>query len=268
MIEGAAFGFAVMGIDSSVYPLATGLVFLIAFLFSMLGLGGGMLYVPVFKWLDLPFKTIAVPLSLLLNGVTTLSAFMRYVREGLVDFRGGLPAAVSALLLAPVGAHLMQFVPVHTLIILFAAMTALAGLRSLTAKAKTGEMDRIASPRKRLVIGVTVGSFEGFMGGLLGVGGGFVVAPILMELGFSPKRAAATTSFIVTFASASGFLAHAAEGRIEPTLTVLTVIAAIAGSQLGAWFMSRRAKPAWVKRLYGVLLLAVAAKLVQGLLSE
>jgi len=76
----------------------------------------------------------------------------------------------------------------------------------------------------------------------------------------------ATTSFIVTFASLSGFAAHAATGRLDPLLTVLTLAAAIAGSQLGAWFMARRAKPAWVKALYGVLLLAVAAKLLAGLL--
>lgn len=86
-----------------------------------------------------------------------------------------------------------------------------------------------------------------------------------MELGYSPKRAAATTSFIVTFASASGFLAHATEGRIEPLMTGLTLVAAIAGSQLGAWFMTKRAKPGWVKRLYGVLLLALAVKLLHGL---
>lgn len=247
------------------YALATALVFCIALVFSMLGLGGGMLYVPVFKWLELPFKTIAVPLSLLLNGVTTLSDFARYVREGLVDFRGGLPAALSALAMAPIGAHLMQYVPVHLLIILFAATTALAGLRSLTARQGSGERDSSVSPGKRLTIGIGVGSFEGFMGGLLGVGAGFIVAPILMELGYSPKRAAATTSFIVTFASASGFLAHAAEGRIEPLMTGLTLVAAIAGSQLGAWFMIKRARPGWVKRFYGVLLLAVAVKLLHGL---
>ena len=54
---------------------------------------------------------------------------------------------------------------------------------------------------------------------------------------------------------------------MEPALTALTLIAAIAGSQIGAWLMTRKAKPAWVKHLYGVLLLAVAAKLLHGLLT-
>ncbi|MCP5443599.1 MAG: sulfite exporter TauE/SafE family protein [Chromatiaceae bacterium] len=256
-----------MPLNADTYILVTSLVFVIALVFSMLGLGGGMLYVPVFKWLALPVKTIAVPLSLLLNGVTTASALARYAREGIVDFRGGLPAALTALVAAPIGAQVMQYVPVPTLLAIFAVTTALAGLRSLTTKPPKDSEDTPLSQGRRLAIGIGVGGFEGFMGGLLGVGGGFIVAPILMELGYTPKQAAATTSFIVTFASVSGFLTHAAEGHLEPLLTGLTLLAAIAGSQLGAWLMIRKAKPAWVKRLYGVLLLAVAAKLLHGLLN-
>jgi uncharacterized membrane protein YfcA len=243
--------------------LAPVLVFLVALVFSMLGLGGGMLYVPLFKWLDLPLKSVAIPLSLLLNGVTTLSAFLRYWREGLVDIRSGLPVALAAVLAAPLGAWSMAYVPRDALLILFAAFTALASVYSL----KTGGKEAGAPPPpgRRLAIGLALGAFEGFFGGLLGVGGGFIVAPVLMALGFPTKRAVATTSFIVTFASVSGFAAHAAAGRLDPALTLLCVGAAIAGSQLGAWFMARRAKPAWVKRLYGVLLLAVALKLVWDL---
>lgn len=88
-----------------------------------------------------------------------------------------------------------------------------------------------------------------------------------MALGFPTKQAVATTSFIVTFASISGFTAHAATGRLDPPLTALTLVAAILGAQMGSWFMARRAKPAWVKRLYGGLLLAVAAKLAWDLAS-
>jgi len=251
--------------DTQVVVLATVAVFFIALVFSMLGLGGGMLYVPVFKWLELPLKTVAIPLGLLLNGATSFSAFLRYWREGLVDFRGGLPAAASAFVMAPVGAWCMGYLDGNLLLFLFAAFTALAGAYSF----KTGTQEAVEPPsrQRRLLIGLGLGSFNGFIGGLLGVGGGFVVAPMLMALGFPTKRAVATTSFIVTFASLSGFAAHAATGRLDPTLTILTLIAAIAGAQLGAWFMARQAKPAWVKTLYGVLLLLVAAKLIWDMLN-
>jgi uncharacterized membrane protein YfcA len=247
--------------------IATCLVFAVSTVFAMLGLGGGMVYVPMFKWLELPLKTVAIPLGLLLNGVTTASALVRYAREGLVDYRGGLPVALAAMAMAPLGAYATQYIPKDILIGLFAGLTLLAALYSLKSAARP-ETPKTMSPRQRLAIGLILGGGEGFVGALLGVGGGFIVAPVLMMLGYGAKQAAGTTAFIVTFASVSGFAAHAAEGRIDPTLAVLTVIAALLGSQLGAWFMAKRAKPGWVKRLYAVLLLGVAAKLLWDMLES
>lgn len=246
---------------SATHLSATCLVFAVSTVFAMLGLGGGMVYVPLFKWLELPLKTVAIPLGLLLNGVTTASALARYAREGLVDYRGGLPAALAAMAMAPVGAHATGYLPKDILIGLFAGLTLLAALYSLKSAARP-EAPKAMSPRQRLAIGLALGGGEGFVGALLGVGGGFIVAPVLMMLGYGAKQAAGTTAFIVTFASVSGFAAHAAEGNIDTTLALLTIIAALAGSQLGAWFMAQRAKPGWVKRLYAVLLLGVAAKLI------
>jgi len=255
-----------MVMSSDTYLLAVGLIFVVSILFSMLGLGGGMLYVPIFKWLGMPLKTVAIPLGLLLNGITTLSAFIRYGREGLVDFKGGLPAAAAGLILAPVGAHFVKFVPHDTLILLFAAMVIVAGVRTLV-KSGGGEPETMMSAGKRTLIGATVGGGAGFIAGLLGIGGGFIVAPMLMEMGYPTKQAAATTAFIVTFSSFSGFLGHMAEGHIDPLLAASAVLAVVAGSQLGAWFMSSKARPSWVKKLYGIVLLGVAAELLYGILG-
>ncbi|BAO44909.1 sulfite exporter TauE/SafE family protein [Thiolapillus brandeum] len=250
-----------MAPDIWTYLLAGGLIFVISTLFSMLGLGGGMLYVPVFKWLGFPLKTIAIPLGLLLNGITTLSAFLRYAREGLVDYRGGLPAAIAGLILAPIGAHMVDYVSQQQLIILFAIMVSIAGVRTLI-KSRQGEPTQKASKNRRMIVGGIVGGGAGFIAGLLGIGGGFIVAPMLMELGYPTKNAAATTAFIVTFSSFSGFLGHVAEGRINLWLAAIALIAVIAGSQLGAWFMAKKAQPNWVKNFYGILLIAVAIKLI------
>jgi len=253
-------------VELSTYLLATGLIFVVSGLFSMLGLGGGMLYVPIFKWLGFPLKTVAIPLGLLLNGITTLSAFLRYTREGLVDFRGGLPAAFAGLILAPVGAHMVEYVPQRLLLILFAILVIIAALRTLVKSGKA-EPTEMASKGRRTLVGSVVGGFAGFIAGLLGIGGGFIVAPMLMELGYPTKNAAATTAFIVTFSSFSGFLGHVAEGHIDMVLAVLSLVAVLVGSQLGAWFMANKAQPNGVKILYGVLLLGVAAKLLYGVLS-
>lgn len=76
-----------MELSLSTYVIAAGLIFVVSFLFAMLGLGGGMLYLPIFTWLELPLKTVAIPVSLLLNGLNTLLAFVHYARAGLIDIR-------------------------------------------------------------------------------------------------------------------------------------------------------------------------------------
>ena len=62
--------------ELSTYLLAAGLIFVVSGLFSMLGLGGGMLYVPIFKWLGFPLKTVAIPLGLLLDAFGSLSSLI------------------------------------------------------------------------------------------------------------------------------------------------------------------------------------------------
>ena len=56
----------------------TFVIFVLAFVFSMLGLGGAMLYIPVLHWFGFDFKSVAIPTGLLLNGITALSAAIYY----------------------------------------------------------------------------------------------------------------------------------------------------------------------------------------------
>ncbi len=248
------------------YTIIFVIIFAASFLFAMLGLGGGMVYVPVLKWAGFPVKEVAIPLGLLLNGLNTLLALIPYARKKLVDWKGGLAMAAAAFIAAPVGAYTAQFVPVKTLLLLFAVAVLAAAVRMI-AFSRQPEPEEIMSLKKRSVIGAAVGAFAGFMGGMLGLGGGFIIAPILMWMGYRTKEAAATTAFVVTFSSLSGYLGHVAEGHFDWTVTIIVVIAVIIGSQLGGSFMSAKAKPKWVKQLYAVVLLAIAAKLIIGVLS-
>jgi len=247
------------------YIIVAFLIFVISFIFAMLGLGGGMVYVPILKWAGFPVKDVAIPLGLLLNGLNTLLALIPYTKKKLVDWKGGLAMAASALIFAPIGAFTSKFVPEKPLMILFATAVVIAAARTLWAS-RQAEPETIMPFKKRAIIGAGVSAFAGFIGGLLGLGGGFIIAPILMWMGYKTKEAAATTAFVVTFSSFSGYLGHIAEGNINWTLTILAVLAVIVGSQLGATFMSSKAKPKWVKTLYAVVLFAIAIKLIAGVL--
>ena len=245
------------------YAIVAIIIFAASFLFAMLGLGGGMVYVPVLTWAGFDIKEVAIPLGLLLNGLNTLLALIPFARKKLVDWKGGAAMAFAALVLSPVGAFSAKYVSKDMLMILFAAVVVVAAVRMVWT-AKQAEPETKMSLGKRSAYGSVIGAFAGFMGGLLGLGGGFIIAPFLMWMGYKTKEAAATTAFVVTVSSFSGYFGHMAGGQINWSITIPVIIAVIIGSQLGASYMTNKAKPTWVKQVYAVVLLAIAIKLILG----
>lgn len=246
------------------YIIVAIIIFAASFLFAMLGLGGGMVYVPVLTWAGFDVKEVAIPLGLLLNGLNTLLALIPFARKKLVDWKGGAAMSLSALILSPVGAYMAKYIPTSTLMILFAAVVLVAAFRMIWT-AKQAEPETMVSLGKRSAYGAIIGAFAGFMGGLLGLGGGFIIAPFLLWMGYKTKEAAATTAFVVSVSSFSGYFGHVAVGHINWTITIPVILAVIVGSQLGAGYMSNKAKPKWVKQVYAVVLFAIAMKLILGI---
>jgi len=233
-------------------------------LFSMLGLGGALVYVPVLKWAGFPVKEVAIPTALLLNGFTTVMALVTYARNKLVDWKGGLALTASASAFAPLGAYTTRFIPVKALLILFSVAVVVAAVRMILFS-RQPEPEKMFSIEARSVIGAIVGAFAGFMAGLLGVGGGFIIAPLLIWMGYKTKQAAATTAFAVAFSSFSGFLGHVAAGHFEPGLTAVLILAVVIGSFAGSRFMVSKAKAKWVKQVYVLVLRFIAVKLMSGI---
>jgi uncharacterized protein len=247
------------------YFIISVIILAASFLFSMLGLGGALIYVPVLKWAGFPVKEVAIPLALLLNGITTLIALIAYFRNKLVDVKGGLAMTIFAFAFAPLGAIVSNKLPVNVLLIFFSiAVFAAAG--KMLFMSRKPEPKKIMSLKKRAIIGAFIGSFAGFVAGLLGIGGGFIMAPLLMWMGYETKKAAATSAFAVTFSSFSGFLGHVAQGHFNWTLTVFLTIAVIAGAWLGSNFMATKAKTQRVKQIFALVLFAIAVKIIAGVI--
>ena len=247
------------------YIIVSLIILASSFLFSMLGLGGALIYVPVLKWAGFPVKEVAIPLALLLNGLTTVIALIAYFKNKLVDVKGGLAMTISAFLFAPVGAIVSDKLPVDFLLILF-SIAVLAAAARMLLMSRMPEPKQVMSFKKRAVIGAIIGSFAGFMAGLLGIGGGFIMAPLLMWMGYETKRAAATSAFAVTFSSFSGFLGHVSQGYFEVTLTIVLSAAVIIGAFLGSNFLVNKAKTGRIKQIFAVVLLAIAIKIIIGVI--
>ncbi|GAB4473495.1 MAG: sulfite exporter TauE/SafE family protein [Anaerolineae bacterium] len=246
------------------YLLSALLVLIFSGLLAMAGLGAAFLFVPLFYYLGVPLAD-ATSTALLLNVVSLLFATISYWRGRLINWQVGVPVLIAAVLLAPLGARLTAFVDKRILLGLFAAFLIFAGAMMLFFKAKPREQS--VSRAAEVGAGVGVGSAAGFLGGLLGVGGGNFILPVLNWLGLDPKVAAGTTALVVVFSSLSGFLGHASMGHIDPLFLGLTAVMAAAGSIVGASLMKSKLSSAQLKRIIGVLLWLIAAKMIFDLVK-
>ena len=240
--------------------LAALIFFAIALVFSMLGMGGSQLYIPILFWLGMDFKTEAIPLGMLLNAVNSSSAAITYSRKKLVAWRVAVPFAVAMMAFAPVGTWLNVQLPVKPLLLFFALFSASAAMLMLSGwSPQRGTM----SSRGRVTLGVTAGSGLGLVAGLIGRGGGSFIVPLLYIAGLEAKTAAATSSFVVTCSGTSSFVSHlATAAQPQWGIWIACVVAVLTGSQIGSRLMAGRMKSRTVKRVFGWVLLGVAALIV------
>jgi hypothetical protein len=213
--------------------------------------------------MGIPLLT-AMSTALLLNSVAMIFASISYAREKLIVFKTAIPILIVATILSPLGARTAEHLPENLLKWLFVGFLIFAGSMMLFYKAKERQID--TSTKKSVGYGVGVGSLAGYLGGLLGVGGGNFIVPVLVWLGFNPKKAAATTAFIVIFSSLSGFLGHVSLGNINLWLLSLCALGSISGALLGAYLMKKKLSAGQVKLAIGVILYLIAIKMIWDLL--
>jgi uncharacterized protein len=242
--------------------LASLLVFLFTTVLTVAGVGAAFIIIPTFYWLGIPL-TEAMAVALLLNAISMSFASFNYIRYRLVNFKTAVPIIILAVIFAPLGAYSTRYFPKNLLILLFVFFLLFAGSMMLFYTPKQ-KRNGGASSGKELKTGVGVGIGAGYLGGLLGVGGGNFIVPALIWLGFDPKNASATTAFIVVFSSLSGFFGHAALGKINWNLLVFCAVGSIAGAIVGSWLMHRKLEAKQVKRVIGIVLYGIAIKMAWG----
>ena len=98
------------------------------------------------------------------------------------------------------------------------------------------------------------------------MGGGNIIVPVLIWIGYDPKKASATSGFIVIFSSLAAFMSHAALGNVNTELLTYSVPASILGGLTGAWLLAHKIKGHQVKKIIGGVLYLVALKMIWGLL--
>jgi uncharacterized membrane protein YfcA len=242
----------------SVFLIAA--IFIISLVLTMVGLGGGLIFSPMFVILGYP-KAVAASTSLFLNLVAAASAAYAYSRKKMVDFTLAVPLIVSSSLAAPAGAIINRRLDLEPFLIAMAIVLALAGVRMLMSTP-----DEVAgvgmTPSRKIAGGIGIGACIGFLGGMLGIGGGVFVVPLLIYILKTPtKIAAASSTFIVCFSSLTGFLGYASMETINWGFILPAAVVSFAGGQAGARIMSARLKGKTIRMIFSFILFALCIKL-------
>ena len=204
----------------------------IGVLLGLLGGGGSILAVPALVYGAGEPLARAVPASLLVVGISSATALLPRLRGGQVRWRIALVFGASGMLAAFAGAAVNRLLPEQLVLLGFVAVMIAAGVA------------------------------VGFLTGLFGVGGGFLIIPALVLLLGLPMTVAVGTSLvIVTLNSAAGFTAHAGNVQLDWPLLAAFTAAAVTGSLLASR-VSTRIDTQRLQRSFAVLVLATASAVV------
>lgn len=241
-------------------------------LLGLTGAGGGIVAAPLLMLVLHQSVTAAAPISLLSITMGALVGTLMGLRSGQVRYRAALHLSAAGLLFQPLGIYASHVIPNTPLLLFFAAVLGYLGLRYWRGKTIARDKDpacAISPTNKRFIwnkpclwVMTRTGLLAGFLSGLLGLGGGFVLIPALRRHTTLPMQAVSATSLMVlTIVSAGGVLQWMAAGEMNWHIAAPFSWGAILGMVLGRMAMTRIPE-ARVHLIFGGLCLMVGAALV------
>ena len=226
--------------------------------FGMMGLGSGIYYVPMLSWFGLDFTTGAVPLGLLLSFFTGAGTAHTYFKGNHIHVNTGFLAALTVLAGAPLGVRALHWAPIGVVKLLLSVAAFYVGIRAL----RTAEPECHPDRSYALNIGLTLfmGFLMGFFSALIGVGGGFLLTPVLLTCGFPTREAVGTTSLVVTIGAMVSFLFHLPTAHFPLQMAAWLSIGALAGAKLGGMWATRIAHPKTLRTIVASTIILIAIK--------
>lgn len=247
-----------------------GLGILVGIVLALTGAGGGILTVPLLVFvvgLDLPQ---AAPIGLLAVGLAAWTGAIIGLREGIVRYKAAALMACCGVLLAPAGVWFAGWVEHDVLAVLFALVMFWVAFRSFrhpdsnapTTRTVPCQLDsqtgRFHWTSRCAATVASSGALAGFLSGLLGVGGGFVLVPALSRYSdLSMRSIAATSLAVIGLVSISGVSSAALAGNMIWAVAIPFSAGAVAGMFAGR-SISSRLNAQHLQKAFG-LIAAIAA---------
>ena len=236
------------------YILYSFLTLILSIIFSMGGAGAGVALIPTLNFLGVDF-TLAKAIGLFAGASTTITSSFMNIKRKVVQYSFVFPIASMMLIFAPLGAYSSNFIDEE--IVKFFFMIMLFYSASMMMFGKKKALFHFESKLTLFIVGGVVG----FIAGLLGVGGGNILIPLLALLGYEPKKVAVAVSFVVPFSTLSSFFTYATYIELDWLLLIFISLSAIIGGYIGNYLMHFKLQQHHIKKLMAILLYMLALKL-------
>ncbi|MFK5882225.1 MAG: sulfite exporter TauE/SafE family protein [Sulfurospirillum sp.] len=237
------------------YIFFSAITLILSIIFSMGGAGAGIALIPILNFFGIDF-TVARAIGLFAGASTTITSSIMNIKRKIVDYYFMAPIAVMMLFFAPIGAYSSKFIDENIIKFLFMLLLFYSASMMMFGKKKS-----LVQFKGKFVLFVVGASF-GFIAGILGVGGGNILIPLLILLGFEPKKVAVTVSFVVPFSALSSFFTYASYVNIDWVLLFCISFSAIIGGYIGNYFMHFKLKQKHIKKIMALILYILACKLL------
>ncbi len=239
-------------------------IFLVAVLYSSVGHGGGSGYLAVMAFFAVA-PNVTKPTALALNIFVSTIATIQFYRRGYFSWKVFLPFAVASIPFAFLGGTIN--LPIHYYKVLLGLVLLFAAFRlawKFNNKQETSDNNKEETVSKHpLWLALIIGAIIGLTSGLIGVGGGIFLTPILLLTDWTEtKKAAGISAMFILVNSIAGLLGNHQNALNLPSSVGIWIIVAVIGGIIGSTFGSKYFNSIVLRRALALVLLVAGVKLL------
>lgn len=232
------------------------LLFLVAFLYASVGHGGASGYLALMAIFSIA-PDVMKPTALLLNLFVSITSFIQFYRGGYFRMKLFLPFALASVPFAFIGGLITVDASVYKQILGWLLLLPVIRFFFFS------DIQVKEQKNHSLLLAIGIGAVIGFLSGLIGIGGGIILSPVLLLLRWANmKQTAAISALFIFVNSLSGLAGQLTKGIHFTTDMYLYVIIAFAGGLAGAYFGSVKLKQVMLQYMLATVLLIAAVKLL------
>jgi len=239
--------------------------FVAGILGSMIGLGGGIIVVPVLTFFGFP-PTLAASNSLFAAFSNAVASTLSYSRQKRIEYSIGLRLGFLTIPGTVLGAYVSSDVTPGIFKILFGFVLVASSIYIFLRK-KIQTQEHVIT-KKVIILSIGASFFAGIISSFFGIGGGIIFVPLMVvAMGMMMKNAAPTSQFILLFTSFSGIVVHSLLGHPDFLQSGLLALGAFIGGLVGAR-LSLEIRERFLQILVAVVIISAALKLFYDSFTE